>query len=118
MAYFFSLSLIKPPIITSSDNFLAKNIACVPYLNAPSSEDVRPLCLVPKKSPLPRILKSASDISKPSVVLQTVFKRSKVSGLSLDDRTLVNKINGVTYKLSGMYDTNGGARYTIYVQEK
>ena len=41
-----------------------------------------------------------------------------VSGLSLDDRTLVNKINGVTYKLSGMYDTNGGARYTIYVQEK
>ena len=41
-----------------------------------------------------------------------------VSGLSLDDCVLVNKIDGKEYRLSGMYDTNGGGMYSIHINEK
>jgi hypothetical protein len=41
-----------------------------------------------------------------------------VSGLALDDKVLVNKIDGKEYRLSGMYDTNGGGMYTIHINEK
>ena len=41
-----------------------------------------------------------------------------VSGLSLDDCVLVNKIDGNEYRLSGMYDTNGGGSYSIHINEK
>ena len=41
-----------------------------------------------------------------------------VSGLSLDDCILVNKIDGKEYRLSGMYDTNGGGMYSIHINEK
>ena len=40
------------------------------------------------------------------------------SGLSLDDKVLVNKIDGNEYRLSGMYDTNGGGMYAIHINEK
>jgi len=40
-----------------------------------------------------------------------------VSGLSLDNVELVNEIDGIKYRLSGMYDTNGGANYTIHIDE-
>ena len=41
-----------------------------------------------------------------------------VSGFALDDRLLVNTIDGGQYRLSGMYDTVGGGLYTIYIDEK
>ena len=40
------------------------------------------------------------------------------SGLALDDKVLVNKIDGKEYRLSGMYDTNGGGMYAIHINEK
>ena len=40
------------------------------------------------------------------------------SGLALDDCVLVNKIDGKEYRLSGMYDTNGGGMYSIHINEK
>ena len=42
----------------------------------------------------------------------------KESGLAQDDCVLVNPIDGVTYRLSGLYVMTGGGRYTIYVIEK
>ena len=41
-----------------------------------------------------------------------------VSGFALDNRVLVNTIDGGQYRLSGMYDTNGGGMYAIHIVEE
>ena len=40
------------------------------------------------------------------------------SGLAVDNCILLNAIDGGQYKLSGLYDTIGGALYTIYIDEE
>ena len=42
----------------------------------------------------------------------------KESGLAKDECVLLTPIDGITYKMSGLYVMTGGGKYTIYVEEK
>jgi hypothetical protein len=45
-------------------------------------------------------------------------KFDNVSGWAQDGCILVNEINGVKYKLYGMYETSGGGNYGMFIDEK
>ena len=45
-------------------------------------------------------------------------KFDTVSGWAQDGCTLINEIDGIKYKLYGMYETNGGGNYGLFIDER
>ena len=45
-------------------------------------------------------------------------KFDNVSGWAQDGCILVNEIDGIKYRLYGMYETNGGGNYGLFIDEK